>query len=114
LRGTPISPNEPNVQRRRCSTPSTTSDENCPAGRFQITHPFHPYFGRDFALVTWRHNWAEDRVYFQDGSQRLRSVSSQWTDLVADDPVVVIGEGRAHLRIADMLELADLLKGLRS
>ncbi|MFC1612027.1 DUF5372 family protein, partial [Myxococcota bacterium] len=64
--------------------------------------------------VAWRHNWTEDRVYFQDDSKRLRSVPSQWTNLVSDDPVVVIGAGRAHVRVADMLELADLLKALRS
>ena len=40
------------------------------------------------------------------------SVPPQWTDLVSPDPEVVIGNGRAPLRIADLLELADLVERL--
>ena len=98
----------------RCSTPTTAVDENAPAGRFRITHPFHPYIEREFGVVAWRRNWTEDRVYFQDDGGKLRSVPSQWTTLGTDDPVVVLGAGRAHFRIADLLELVTLLRELRS
>jgi hypothetical protein len=65
-------------------------------------------------VVAWRHNWSEDRVYFQDNEKKLRSVPSQWTSLVSEDPAVVVGAGRAHLRLAELLELAGLLRELRS
>jgi transposase len=32
-----------------------------------VTHPFHPLHGREFSLVTYRHNWGENRVYFHQG-----------------------------------------------
>jgi hypothetical protein len=61
-------------------------------------------------VITRRHNWSEDRIYFHDDEEKLRSIPSQWTSLVAEDPVVVMGEGRAHFRLADLLELAGLLR----
>ena len=64
-------------------------------------------------MVAWRHNWTEDRVYFEDDRGKLRSVPSQWTSLGSEDPVVVLGAGQALFRSADLLELATLLKELR-
>ena len=61
-------------------------------------------------MVTWRHNWSEDRVYFHDDEEKLRSVPSQWTSWVPEDPVVGVGVGRAHFRLAELLELATLLR----
>ena len=63
-------------------------------------------------MVAWRQNWAEDRVYFEDDRKKLRSLPSQWTSLVSDDPTLVVAAGRAHLRVADLLELVTLLKEL--
>jgi hypothetical protein len=42
----------------------------------------------------------------------VRSVPPQWTDLVAPDPEIVIGEYRAVFRMADLLELARLIDQL--
>jgi hypothetical protein len=42
----------------------------------------------------------------------VRSVPPQWTDLVAPDPEMVIGEHRALFRMADLLELARLVDQL--
>ncbi len=61
-------------------------------------------------MVTWRHNWSEDRVYFYDDEEKLRSVPSQWTSLVAEDPAVTMGVESAHFRLAELLELATLLR----
>ena len=33
-----------------------------------------------------------------------------WTDLTADDPVVVVGGGRSHFRVEDLLELIRILR----
>ena len=63
-------------------------------------------------MVAWRQNWAEDRVYFKDERKKLRSLPSQWTSLVSDDPAVVVAAGRAHFRVADLLELITLLNEL--
>lgn len=75
-----------------------------------MTHPFHPLFGREFELVTYRHNWGEDRAYFEEPPGQVRGVPAGWTSLVAPDPVVVLGAGRSCFRIADLLELAQLLR----
>jgi hypothetical protein len=40
------------------------------------------------------------------------SVPPQWTDSVAPDPEVVMGQGRALFRILDLLELASLVTRL--
>ena len=40
------------------------------------------------------------------------SVPPQWTDLVAPDPEIVLGEHRALFRVADLLELARLVDQL--
>jgi len=37
------------------------------------------------------------------------AVPAQWTDLVAPDPEVVLGEARAALRVGDLVDLARLL-----
>ena len=63
-------------------------------------------------MVAWRQNWSEDRVYFEDDRKKLRSLPSQWTSLVSDDPAWVLAAGRAHFRVADLLALVTLLKEL--
>ena len=63
-------------------------------------------------MVAWRQNWGEDRVYFEDDQKKLRSLPSRWTSLVSDDPALLVAAGRAHFRVADLLELVTLLKEL--
>jgi hypothetical protein len=41
---------------------------------------------------------------FDDGA--ICSVPPQWTDVVAADPEIVMGQGRALFRVADLMELA--------
>jgi hypothetical protein len=78
-----------------------------------VTHPFHPWHGRTLPLVECRQTWGEDRVYVTDDDGRLRHLPAGWTD-VAGDPFVLVSAGRAFLRMADLLALADLLAGLAS
>jgi hypothetical protein len=40
------------------------------------------------------------------------SVPPQWTDIVAPDPEIVMGEHRALFRVVDLLELARLVDRL--
>jgi hypothetical protein len=80
---------------------------------FEVTHPYHPLKGQTFKLVTYRHNWGEDRVYFHDAKGRLSSIPSAWTTVVALDPFVAIAAGRSYFRYEDLLQLADLLEKRR-
>jgi hypothetical protein len=70
-----------------------------------VTHPFHPLQGREFALVTYRHNWGEDRVYFHDERGNLTSLPASWTSVGAKDPFREIAAGRCLLRFVDLVEL---------
>ena len=57
------------------------------------------------ALVTYRHNWGEDRVYYHDDEGRLCSLLAAWTSLSPEDPFVTIAAGRSLFRVEDLLEL---------
>ena len=51
-----------------------------------MVHPHHPLKGQRFKLVTYRHNWGEDRVYFHDSGGLLRSIPACWTTVLPADP----------------------------
>ena len=78
----------------------------------RITHPFHPRTGEEFELLTVRHNWGEQRVYYVDGEGEVTSLPAQWTSVVGPDPVVMIAQGEVRFRVEDLLALARLLEAL--
>ena len=78
----------------------------------RVTHRFHPLFGQDLEFVKRRRNWDADRVYVFDGAGELVSLPVEWTDVVAEDPFVVIGAGRCPFRIEDLAALADMVARL--
>jgi hypothetical protein len=78
-----------------------------------VTHPFHPWVGREFVFVAVRQTWGEDRVFFFDEEGTQRSLPSAWTDAGEVDVFVVLAAGRSALRVEDLLVLADLIDGLR-
>lgn len=78
----------------------------------RITHPFHPRCGRQFACVGERYNRSGKRLLLQVDEATVCAVPPPWTDHVAPDPEIVIGEQRALFRVADLLELARLLDQL--
>jgi len=78
-----------------------------------VTHPYHPLFGREYTLVTYCHGWGNHRVYFHDDTGRLRKIPAGWTDVVGDDPFVVVAAGRSAFRVADLLTLADVIEGMQ-
>jgi hypothetical protein len=92
---------------------STAPDAADGARRFTITHPFHPWSGQEFELVTYLHAWGEHRAYFHKEGEHLVSVPATWTDMVAEDAVVRVGVGRSLFRAGDLLELARLVESLR-
>jgi hypothetical protein len=76
---------------------------------FRVTHPFHPWHGRQFELVVYKNAWGEDRVYFYNEQQQLTALPASWTDAIAEDPFVVVSAGRALFRTDDLLELVGLI-----
>jgi hypothetical protein len=66
-------------------------------------------------VVTYRHNWGEDRVYFHNAEGRLSSIPACWTTVVAPDPfvAVAVADGRCFFRYQDLIQLADLMGKLR-
>ena len=77
-----------------------------------MTHPFHPWVGREFVLVGIRQAWGEDRVFFFDEAGAQRSLPSGWTDAVTPDPFVALSGGRSAWRVVDLLALGELIDGL--
>ena len=44
------------------------------------------------------------------GDQRVSSVPASWTDVEGPDPFVAMSAGRSHFRVADLIELAAVLR----
>ncbi len=75
------------------SATSNARLSGCEAQTFQITHPFHPLHGKTYSLVTYKHDWGLDRIYYHDETGRLRSVPARWTNVFDEDPFVAISAG---------------------
>jgi hypothetical protein len=52
-------------------------------------------------------------VFFHDETGRLWKIPACWTDVVAEDPFVVVAAGRSPFRATDLLKLAELVDALR-
>lgn len=88
---------------------------DAPAGTahlVRVTHPFHPLSGRQFTCVGERYNRYGKRLLLQVDAGTVCSVPPQWTDVVAPDPAIAIGKRRAVFRVADLMELAQLVADL--
>jgi len=79
-----------------------------------VTHPFHPLFDLELEFVKRRRNWRADRVYVFGPDGSLLSLPVEWTDVVAEDPFVIVAAGRSPFCTAGLLELADLVARLRA
>jgi len=64
-------------------------------------------------LVTFRHNWGEDRVCFYNPEGCLSSIPACWTTVVAEDPFVTVAGGRCFFRYEDLVKLVELVEKLR-
>jgi hypothetical protein len=87
--------------------PSTAVTKN---SRFKVTHPFHPWAGREFILITYRQNWGEDRVFFNDDQGRLTTLPIQWTSLFPGNPLISLSDSESFFLVPDLLELTRLVK----
>jgi hypothetical protein len=77
-----------------------------------VTHPFHPLSGRRLVCVGERYNRYGKRLLLQADDEQICSIPPQWTDIGTADPEFILGAGRAHLRLSDLLELADMVERL--
>lgn len=67
--------------------------------------------GQEYELVGFAHTWGEHRVFFRKpGDQRVSSVPAGWTDVEGPDPFVAMSAGRSPFRVADLIELAAVLR----
>jgi hypothetical protein len=53
-------------------------------------------------------------VYFHDSAGTLRRLPAHWTDVVPEDPFVVIAGGRSHFRMDDLRQLIELVARLEA
>jgi hypothetical protein len=66
--------------------------------------------GRQLVRVGERYNRHGKRILLQVDEGQVCSIPPQWTDVEAPDPEIVLGAGRAPLRLADLLALAELVE----
>ena len=99
------------VLYKRRSTQPTARRLDELSRRFTVTHPFHPLRGRAFDVADFRSSWGKEWVSFYGDDGFLRAIPVQWTNAASSDPFVEQAAGRAHFRLADLLELADLVTG---
>jgi hypothetical protein len=79
-----------------------------------VTHPYHPLCGQSFELVVQRNEYGAERVFYRESDGRLRFLPASWTSLAAPDPFVIAAAGRTHLRLEDLIRLAELMRELRA
>ena len=77
-----------------------------------MTHPFHPWSGREFVFVTLMQTWKQDRVYFFGDDGTMQSLPTAWTDAAAPDVFVALSGGRSAFRPDDLLAVAAVLDSL--
>jgi hypothetical protein len=61
-------------------------------------------------MVDRRSGRGQDRIFYQDASGCLRSISASFTSLGVPDAVVALGGGRSRFRVEDLLALQRLLE----
>jgi Family of unknown function (DUF5372) len=95
-----------------CNSRAKADDIVASAQLVRVTHPFHPFADRELACVGERHNRSGKRLLLRIDDSTICSVPPQWTDAAAPDPEVVMGCGRALLRVVDLVGLARLVEQL--
>src|SRR5271166_3284712 len=54
------------IRRQRYPVPSTSLDPVGDQQTVRVTHPSHPWSGREFVFLAVRQTWSQDRVFFLD------------------------------------------------
>ena len=87
----------------------TAPDANDAKQSFTVTHPFHPWRGRQFELVDCRRRWGQWRVYYFSDDGNTAFMPASWTDIGPKDPFLEQSRGRAIARTEDLLELVKVV-----
>jgi len=85
-----------------------------PKWRFRVTHPFHPWFGREFEFEDDRERFGHRRLFYRLDNGQIAYFLTRWTDQAAKDPFIEMAGGQALARPKDLLELAGLITGLKA
>jgi len=91
----------------------TTQIENKLTKKFQVTHPFHPLFSKEFEILQHIQTSLSNIIIFCDDNSRRRAIPAPWTDVQAVDPFVIISAGRSYFRVEDLICLSDLINDLK-
>ena len=79
----------------------------------RITHPFHPWYNRQFILDHQATIAAERRFVLLDEQGLTYDIPITWTDYVAPDPCVQIGQGKLKLRADDLVNMVEVVASWR-
>ena len=78
----------------------------------RVTHPFHPWRGRELEVLRRDIHYGEDRIFCRSQYGHVCSLPTAWTSL-SERPVYAPAE-RAPLFLAcDLLELVELVRQWR-
>ncbi len=75
-----------------------------------MTHPFHPWRGRELQALSIGQNWGEERVFFRADNGTVCSMPVSWTSIMPGDPFVLVAAGRAYFRTEDLLRLVAVVQ----
>ena len=93
---------------------SNAPDKNDQVQYCQVTHCFHPLYGKKIQIALIRQNWGEDRVYYRHGDGSTRAISASWTSVYDPDVFNIVSDGRSSFRFKELLELTRLVDELLS
>ena len=105
-------PGERSLPPAICTSGRNAASTNADEQLVRVTHPFHPLFEQQLRCVGKRYNRYGERFLLQTDGGEIWSVPRRWTDLVIPDPEVAMGNGDLLLRIADWMQLAELVEDL--
>lgn len=78
----------------------------------RITHPFHPWAGREVEVLDHRNVGGIERVLLEGVDGRSAWIPASWTDVASPDPFLVASDSRSCFRVEDLLRLVELVSDL--
>ena len=93
---------------------SNAPDGNDQVQCCQVTHCFHPLYGKEIQIVVIRQNWGEDCVYYRNGDGLITAIPACWTSVYNPDVFNFLSDGRSSFRFEELMELIRLVDELLS